>query len=67
MGSFVPVTDVGRSPPPGSKSIVAIYHQFDATPDNSQSRRSSYLVQFVIFVLGYAGIFQLLKSRVVAF
>ena len=28
---------------------------------------SSYLVQFMIFVLGYAGIFLLLKSRMVAF
>jgi hypothetical protein len=25
-------------------------------------RRSSYLVQFLIFVLGYAGIFMMLKS-----
>jgi hypothetical protein len=30
-------------------------------------RRSSYLMQFVIFVLGYAGIFLLLKFRTVAF
>jgi hypothetical protein len=30
-------------------------------------RRSSYLVQFMIFVLGYSGIFLLLKSRMVAF
>jgi hypothetical protein len=29
-------------------------------------RRSSYLMQFAIFVLGYAGIFLLLKSRMVA-
>ena len=28
---------------------------------------SSYLVQFMIFVFGYAGIFLLLKSRMVAF
>jgi hypothetical protein len=30
-------------------------------------RRSSYLMQFMIFVLGYAGIFLLLKSHMVAF
>jgi hypothetical protein len=30
-------------------------------------RRASYLVQFLIFVLGYAGVFLLLKSRMVAF
>ena len=30
-------------------------------------RRSSYLVQFVILVAGYAGIFLLLRSRVIAF
>ena len=30
-------------------------------------RRSSYLMQFVIFVLGYAGIFLLLRSRMVTF
>jgi hypothetical protein len=30
-------------------------------------RRSSYLMQFVIFVLAYAGIFLLLKSGMVTF
>jgi hypothetical protein len=30
-------------------------------------RRSSYLMQFVIFVLGYTEIFLLLKSRMVTF
>jgi hypothetical protein len=30
-------------------------------------RRSSYLVQFLIFVLGYAGVFLLLRSGVIAF
>ncbi len=30
-------------------------------------RKSSYLVQFVIFVLGYAGIFLLIRSGVLAF
>jgi hypothetical protein len=30
-------------------------------------RRASYVLQFMIFVLGYSGIFLLLKSRMVAF
>jgi ABC-type branched-subunit amino acid transport system permease subunit len=30
-------------------------------------RKSSYLAQFAIFVLGYAGIFFLLKERIISF
>jgi hypothetical protein len=30
-------------------------------------RRASYLMQFMIFVLGYSGVFLLLKSGMVAF
>jgi hypothetical protein len=41
VGSFAPVTDVGQSPPPRSKSIIAIFHQFE----NLQTRLSGDLAR----------------------